>query len=115
MEKDTRNRLQTATRSARALLEQDLGEQLEGVYDVRLNGLIAAEPGTHLRPDERLIRSKLVAAVEHHLGGGRDLKAAVLAYRREAAFTTLNRFVALKMLEARNLVQECVSREDESS
>jgi hypothetical protein len=115
MEKDTLNRLQTATRNARALLEQELGEQLEGVYDIRMTGLVAREPGAHLGPLERLIRVKLVAAVEHHLGGGRDLKAAVLAYRREAAFTTLNRFVALKMLEARKLVQECVSRGDQSS
>ena len=35
---------------------------------------------------------------------------AVADYLRDAAFTTLNRFVALKMLEARGLVQECVSR-----
>ena len=40
---------------------------------------------------------------------------AVGDYLREAAFTTLNRFVALKMLEARELVQECVSRGDQSS
>jgi hypothetical protein len=40
---------------------------------------------------------------------------AVAAHLREAAFTTLNRFVALKMLEARELVQECVSRGDQSA
>lgn len=40
---------------------------------------------------------------------------AVASYLREAAFTTLNRFVALKMLEARGLVQECVSRGEEST
>ncbi|MGE3912718.1 MAG: DNA methyltransferase [Chloroflexota bacterium] len=115
MEKETRNRLQAATRRARALLEQELGEQLEGVYDIRLNGLISEQPGAHLSPAERLIRSKLVAAVEHHQGSGADRKAAVLAYLREAAFTTLNRFVALKMLEARGLILESVSRGDQSS
>ena len=40
---------------------------------------------------------------------------AVAAYLRDAAFTTLNRFVALKMLEARELVQECVSQGEQSS
>ena len=40
---------------------------------------------------------------------------AVLSYLREAAFTTLNRFVALKMLEARELVQQCVSKGDQSA
>jgi hypothetical protein len=42
-------------------------------------------------------------------------KEAVADYLRDAAFTTLNRFVALKMLEARGLVQECVSNGDASS
>ena len=37
------------------------------------------------------------------------MEEAVASYRREAAFTTLNRFVALKMLEARGITQECVS------
>ena len=46
---------------------------------------------------------------------GRTRAEAVGDYLREAAFTTLNRFVALKMLEARELVQECVSRGDQSS
>ena len=40
---------------------------------------------------------------------------AVADYLRDAAFTTLNRFVALKMLEARGLVQECVSKGEASS
>ncbi len=115
MDKETRNRLQRATRDARALLERELAAQLEGTFDIRLDGAIAPEPGPHLRPTERLLRAKLVAAVEHQLGGGHDRKAAVAAYVREAAFTTLNRFVALKMLEARDLVQQCVSRGDQSS
>ena len=41
--------------------------------------------------------------------------AAVADYVRDAAFTTLNRFVALKMLEARELVQECITKGDRSS
>ncbi|MFC1805508.1 BREX-1 system adenine-specific DNA-methyltransferase PglX, partial [Planctomycetota bacterium] len=62
-----------------------------------------------------VIRRKLVVAVEHKKAGGRGAAEAVAAYLREAAFTTLNRFVALKMLEARGLVQECVSKGDQSS
>jgi hypothetical protein len=33
---------------------------------------------------------------------------------RDAAFTTLNRFVALKMLEARQLVQDCITKGEQS-
>jgi len=114
MDKDTRNRIQRATQDARALLEREYGEQLEGVFDIRLDGTIAREPGSHLDARQRVLRAKLVAAVEHVRAGGIGPAEAVGAYLREAAFTTLNRFVALKMLEARGLVQECISRGDQS-
>src|SRR4051794_21589479 len=115
MDKDTRNAIQRATQSARALLEREVRQQLEGIYDIRLDGTILAEPGEHLDETQRLTREKLVAAVGHHTSLDRTRAEAVGDYLREAAFTTLNRFVALKMLEARELVQECVSRGDRSS
>jgi hypothetical protein len=115
MDKDARNAIQRATQSARALLEHEVAQQLEGVYDIRLDGTIPGEPGAHLDETQRLIREKLIAAVNHHASLGRLSVDAVGDYLREAAFTTLNRFVALKMLEARELVQECVTRGDQSS
>jgi hypothetical protein len=115
MDKEIRNAIQRATQSARALLEREVGHQLDGIYDIRLDGTIAAEPGAHLEEAQRLTREKLVAAVNHHVALGRTPADAVGDYLREAAFTALNRFVALKMLEARQLVQECVSRGDQSS
>jgi hypothetical protein len=115
MDKDTRNRIERATQAARGLLEQDLADQLAGVYDIRLDGTLAAEPGSHLDAAQRLVWYKLMAAVEHHRASGQRASDAVATYLREAAFTTLNRFVALKMLEARGLVQECVSRGEQSA
>jgi hypothetical protein len=115
MDKDTRNAIARATQRGRDLLEHELGEQLEGVYDIRLDGTISPEPGAHLDATERLVREKLVAAVEHFTSFGRTRSEAVGDYLREAAFTSLNRFVALKMLEARELLQECVSRGDQSA
>src|SRR5436190_1130014 len=97
------------------LLERELGDQLEGTYDIRPQGTITPEPGGHLDAAQRVVRTRLVAAVEHERSSGLAPAAAVAAYLREAAFTTLNRFAALKMLEARDLVQECVSRGDQSS
>jgi len=114
MDRETRNRIQRATQDARTLLERDYAEQLAGTFDIRLDGTIATTPGGHLDAGQRLVRSKLVTAVEHLRAAGHG-KDAVVAYVREAAFTTLNRFVALKMLEARGLVQECLSRGEESS
>lgn len=115
MDKETRQRLERLTQQARRLLEQEFREQLEGRYDILLDGHIPSEPGAHLTAHERVIWDKLVAAVAHKKALGIGAAAAVAAYLREAAFHTLNRFVALKMLEARKLVQECISRGEDSA
>ncbi|MBK7235805.1 MAG: Eco57I restriction-modification methylase domain-containing protein [Sterolibacteriaceae bacterium] len=115
MEKETRQRLERLTQQARRLLEQEFREQLEGRYDVLLDGRIPLAPGAHLSPRERVLWDRLVAAVAHKRARGIMSADAVEAYLREAAFHTLNRFVALKMLEARKLVQECISRGEDSA
>ena len=68
-----------------------------------------------MAPRERVVWNRLVAAVAHKRSQGITAADAVTAYLREAAFHTLNRFVALKMLEARKLVQECISRREDSA
>ena len=115
MDKDTRNRIQRATQAARALLEREYSEQLGGVFDIRVDGTLPAEPGSHLDSEQRVLWTKLVDAVDHQRAGGLKPPEAVASYLREAAFTMLNRFVALKMLEARGLVLESVSRGDQSA
>ena len=117
MDKEIRNRIQRATQAARRLLEDEYAEQLEGRFDIQLDGSVAAEAGVHLREDVPAlrVRAKLVAAVAHHCDQGQRKDEAVATLLRECAFTTLNRFVALKMLEARGIVQECVSRGPSSS
>ncbi|MHB8491194.1 MAG: BREX-1 system adenine-specific DNA-methyltransferase PglX [Solirubrobacteraceae bacterium] len=115
MNKDVRGRIQRTTQSARALLQREFAEQLEGLYDICADGTIADQPSAHLDEHGRLVREKLLAAVDHHAAGTSRGAEAVDGYLREAAFTTFNRFVALKLLEARGLIQECVSRGDQSS
>lgn len=117
MDKDTRNSIQHATQDARKLLEAEFAAQLEGTFDIRPDGTVAAEPGRHLAedPDALRVRAKLVEAVAHQRALGEKPADAVKSVLRAAAFTTLNRFVALKMLEARKIVQECVSKGLESS
>lgn len=115
MDKATRTLIQRATRYARQLLEDDFREQIEGTFDILLDGTIAPEPGSHLSDAQKVQRRKLVAAIAHKRAVDTKSKEAVDAFLREAAFTTLNRLVALKMLEARGLVQECLSRCEESS
>lgn len=115
MDKATRSAIERATQQARRLLDVDFSEQLEGTFDVLRSGVIAPEAGAHLSARQQSQRGKIVAAIEHKIAAGADTVEAVTEYVRDAAFTTLNRFVALKMLEARQLVQECITRGEQSS
>ena len=115
MDKAVRNAIANATQRARRLLEDDIAAHLEGIFDILATGEVAATGGPHLSGREHLARKKILAAIDHKRAAGMSAAAAVGDYVRDAAFTTLNRFVALKMLEARELVQECVSKGEQSS
>ena len=115
VDKDIRNAIERATQRSRKFLEEDFAEQLEGTYDVLRSGSVAPKGGAHLTEGQHLLRAKVVAAVEHKCAAGMKPGEAVMDYIRDAAFTALNRFVALKMLEARELVQECITKGDQSS
>jgi hypothetical protein len=114
MDKDTRNAIERATQRARKLLEADFSSQLEGTFDVLRSGSVASKGGPHLSARQLFQRGKIVAAIEHKRAVGMTLDEAVTDYVRDAAFTTFNRFVALKMLEARELLQECITKGEQS-
>ena len=114
MDKSTRNAIGSAAQNLRKWLEKEYFEQLEGTFDISPDGDIVEGPGAHLSPAERVTRSKIVGAIRYHRASGLDEAEAVARFVRDASFTTLNRFVALKMLEARELVQQCVSAGPES-
>lgn len=115
MDKETRNAIERATQRARTLLEEDFASQLEGTFDVLRSGTVAATAGPHLAPRQVFQRDKIVVAIEHKRAAGMSAPEAVVDYLRDSAFTTVNRFVALKMLEARDLVQECITKGEQSS
>ena len=104
MEKEQRNALRKAVEAARRLLEKECGDQLEGIYNILPDGQILDDA-----PGDPIVRAQLVEVIAHYRAGGADPKEAIDRLRREAAFTTLNRFAALKMAERRGLVRECVS------
>src|SRR5262245_54358199 len=115
MNKDTRNAIERATQRARKVLEDDFAEQLEGDFDVHREGAVAARAGGHLSARQAFQRERIVAAFEHKRAAGMNAADSVADYLRDAAFTTFNRFVALKMLEARELVQECITKGEQSA
>ncbi len=115
MDKDTRNAIERAAQRARQALEEDFTAQLGGTFDVQASGQIADSSGAHLSVEQSFRRDKIVAAIDHKRASGMKPSAAVADFVRDAAFTTLNRFVALKLLETRDLVQECITKGEHSS
>jgi hypothetical protein len=115
MDKSTRNAIERATQQARKLLDEDFSSQLEGTFDVLRSGVIAPKGGVHLSARQQFQRDKIVAAIQHKCAAGTTAVEGVTDYVRDAAFTTLNRFIALKMLEARQLVQECITKGEQSA
>ena len=115
MDKSTRKGIEDLTLAARRLLEQEFRGQLEGEYDILLSGAVGMAPGAHLSSSQRIVWEKLVSVIAHKRAVGLRSNEAVSALLREMAFQTLNRFVALKMMEARSLVKECVSQGANSS
>ncbi len=115
MDRPTRNAIERATQRARRLLTEDFASQLEGTYDILPSGAISPSGGARLPVGEASRYAAIVAAIERKGASGLGPAEAVRDYLRDTAFTTLNRFVALKMLEARDLVQQCISRGEQSS
>ena len=115
MDKSTRNAIERATQQARELLQEDFSLQLEGTFDVLRSGVIAGKGGPYLLGRQQLQRDRIIGAIEHKRATGMAAADAVADYVRDAAFTTFNRFVALKMLEARQLVQECITKGEQSA
>ena len=115
MNKDTRNAIERSTQRARQLLEEDFAAQLDADFDVHKGGALAAKAGAHLSARQAFRRERIVAAIEHKRAAGMSAADSVADYLRDAAFTTLNRYVALKMLEARELVQECITKGEQSA
>jgi Eco57I restriction-modification methylase len=115
MDRPTRNAIERATQRARRLLEAEFAAQLEGTYDILRDGSIGSSGGASLPPAAAARCATIVAALDRKRATGLKPAESVADYLRDAAFTTVNRFVALKMLEARDLVQPCVSRGEQSS
>jgi hypothetical protein len=89
---------------ARSRLEQDLDAQAEGRYGINSDGTIEDEAALHLDPSALADRREIVAIVEHLRNEGETPTGAVARLIREAAFTHLNRLVAIRVAEAMGLL-----------
>lgn len=111
MDKSLRNQLRNTVTAARKLLEGAISERLEGQFGIFPNGKVEdiAQLG-HLSAEDQGYRQQLVIHLEHIWAGGLKPKDAAEQLIREVAFTHLNRLCAYKLMEARGLIRESVSR-----
>ncbi len=110
---DQRSTIRSTILSTRHTLEDELRRQLEkyGIYEDRR---LPLENLTHLSVEEIHTRRTLDAAIERELESTEgDLKRSITNYVREATKTYLNRFVALKTIEVRGLVEETITERPE--
>lgn len=114
---ETRGRLQRFVTDARALLTSEFANQFQQDYglDPESGSVAALSSLAHL-DDQRLETARILREILDHylateMGGEGNARKAVLGRMvREQAFTTLNRLAALRMMEARGLVMECVGK-----
>jgi hypothetical protein len=113
----TRARLQRFVAEARSLLMDEFAKQFQQDYglDPDAGGVAELDSLAHL-DDRRLETARILREILDHyltsdLGqGAQARKAALERMVREQAFTTLNRLAALRMMESRGLVLECVGK-----
>jgi len=110
---EQRSNIRSTILSTRHTLEDELRRQLEkyGIYEDKK---LPQDKLTHLSADELHTRSRIDAAIERELESTEgDLERSITNYVREATKTYLNRFVALKTIEVRGLVEETITERPE--
>jgi hypothetical protein len=115
MDKDRRNALRKVVTDCRRILEEVVGEMLEGRYGITPHKITDATQMQHLSVDDREYREQLLVYLHHIQASGFSQDDAVVQLIREVAFTHLNRFCAYKMMEVRKIIRESVSRGYESN
>ena len=112
----TRGRLQKFVGDARTLLTTEFTNQFQQDYGLDPESGDVASLDALKLDDQRLETARILRQIFDHylasaLGHSGEVRKAVLGRMvREQAFTTLNRLAALRMMEARGLVMECVAK-----
>lgn len=96
---DGRNRLERLLAQARLRLQDDLSAQASGRFGVDADGTIADEADLHLDHSQLIDRREVVEVVAFLRSEGNSPKEVVARLLREAVFTHLNRFVAIRVAE----------------
>jgi hypothetical protein len=104
-----RIQLERIVSRARATLEADIGAQAEGRFGIHLDGTIEDEQALPDDASDRATRRDLVEIIDHIRSLGESQPEAVARLLREAAFTHLNRLLAIRIAEAIGLLPESLA------
>ncbi len=111
LDQTARSGLERFIQRARRLLEDDLARHAEGRFGIHAtDGTIEDEDGLHLSPEELATRRDIVDILHFIRREEPDHPAAVSRLIREAAFTHLNRLVAVRIAEAIGLLPESIAK-----
>lgn len=112
LEKETRDAIGRTVRSLRELFEAEFGKQASGRFGIRssprgktsdedgLNSWLDPVESLSLTPAESAQRDELIHALRYLVGEGHEPAEAVARLIREAAFTAVNRLLAVRVAEA---------------
>lgn len=109
-----RSTLERLVTRARVLLEIDLAAQAEGRFGIHIDGTIEDEAALPDDTTDKVTRRDLEEIVNHLRTLGEDAPGAVARLLREAAFTHLNRLVAIRIAEAIGLLPESLANGPQS-
>jgi hypothetical protein len=113
MTDDLISQIQSFTLAARAALETEAAQQLEGIYGWLPDGTFANPKGypaiAHI-DEARETRHRLEQFAEDEKVAGLDAKSARRKLLRETAFTWLNRLAAFRLMEERKLLKQTIVR-----
>jgi len=113
-----RSAIHNVTLQARDLLIGEITDLLQGVYGLDSKGNfedVGGLPAVQSLPEVREARKRLEKFLNDEVQAGLKRREAMEKLIKEAAFTHLNRLVAFKMLEARNLIRGTVDRHHDSN
>jgi Eco57I restriction-modification methylase len=109
-----RSTLERLVIRARSLLENDLAGQAEGRFGIHTDGTIEDEAALPDDTTDKITRRDLEQIVAHLRTQGEGPPDAVARLLREAAFTHLNRLVAIRIAEAVGLLPESLANGPQS-
>ncbi len=116
MDQSIRNNLRNVVTQCRKLLEDAVAQVLQGQFGIYATGKkdeVHVDDDLkmkHLSDEDRAYRKDILDHLEHVKALGYKPTDSLAQLVREIAFTHLNRFCAYKMMEARSLIRESVSK-----